>query len=81
MNIASPLIHSICLTHDRACSALWDGLQLGKRGLDFYQKMQIVCEGIITCGQEGVTNGDIAQTCAVIVPIAGKHMVQNSTKL
>jgi hypothetical protein len=61
---------------DRACSALWDGLQMGKRGLDFFQKMHIVCEGIMSCGQPGISNSDIAETCAVIVPIAGNVLLK-----
>jgi hypothetical protein len=72
MNAISPLLHTLCLLLDRSCSGLWDGLQFGKRGMDFFQKLQLITEGIISCGQRGVTQAHIAEACSVLVPIAGR---------
>ncbi len=44
---------------------------MNRRSLDFYLKMLIVLEGMISLTSESASNEDLAEICARIVPLAG----------
>jgi chromosome segregation ATPase len=57
----------------------WESLLINRKAMDYFLKMLIVLEGMISLTSENASNEDLAEICARIVPLAGSTLSSNIT--
>lgn len=77
INALSEAIHEQCSMFQTAIEALWQSMLNNRRGLDFFLKICMITESMLSCASAETTNKDVADICAKLVPLAGASLGVN----
>lgn len=76
MNAFSNVLHKHCTTFISSLESAWQSLLINRQAMDFFLKMLIVLEGMVSLTSESASNEDLAEICARLVPLAGTFLFQ-----
>ena len=79
MNAFSGVLHKFCTTFIGALDSAWQSLLINRQACDFFLKMMIVLEGMVSLTSDTASNNDLADICARLVPLAGSSLNGNLT--
>lgn len=79
-NIIADVLEDVGITWHQSLEALWNTLQMSKRSLDFFAKIDKIFEGIVSL-KGSTSRHEIGKMCSEIVPMAGTLVGSKLTPL